>query len=373
MNHSTINTLSKINCLLSVDRIGPQKIFELIRRAGTLSNLFKLNERELAEIVTKNSEIFSRLVNAIEKIDTFQKLAEVEIEKLERIDADLIFYWDPSFPKILKRIYSPPIMLYIKGNLQKLYGDSLSVVGTRMPSSYGKSVAANIVKDLAQSNVNIVSGLARGIDSIAHSTTLKNDGKTIAVIGSGLDVIYPPENKKLFEAISENGAVISEFPLGTKPDAPNFPRRNRIIAGLSLGTLVIETKIKGGALLTAEQAFSNNREVFAVPGNIGSSKSEGTNYLIKRNIAKLVTSAQDILEELNIKPPSKQKKISHYIDLNLNVFEEKILSVLGDNLVHIDKISEKTQLSQQECMTNLLTLEFKGLVKQEPGKLFLRI
>lgn len=373
MNHSTIHTLSKINCLLSVDRIGPQKIFELIRKAGTLSNLFKLDERGLAEIFPKNSEIFSRLLHAIEKIDAFRKSAEVEIEKLERMGAELVFYWDANYPKILKRIYSPPLMLYAKGDLFKLYNESLSVVGTRMPSSYGKSVAEKIVKDLAQNSINIVSGLARGIDSIAHSTTLKNGGKTIAVIGSGLDVIYPPENKKLFEAISENGVVISEFPLGTKPDAPNFPRRNRIIAGLSLGTLVIETKLKGGALLTAEQAFSNNREVFAVPGNIGSSKSEGTNYLIKRNFAKLVTNAQDILEELNIKPPSKQNKLSKKIDQNLNVFEEKIFSILGDNPVHIDKISEETHLSQQECMTNLLTLEFKGLVKQEPGKLFSKL
>jgi len=373
LNHSTIHSLSKINCLLSVDRIGPQKIFELIRRAGSISNLFELDERSLAKIFPKNSEIFSRLLHAIEKIDAFQKSAEVEIEKLERMGADLVFYWDANYPKILKRIYSPPIMLYVKGDLLKLYKDSLSVVGTRMPSSYGKSVAEKIVKELIKSNLNIVSGLARGIDSIAHSTTINNGGRTIAVIGSGLDVIYPPENKRLFDAISENGAVISEFPLGTKPDAPNFPRRNRIIAGLSIGTLVIETKIKGGALLTAEQAFSNNREVFAVPGNIGSSKSEGTNYLIKRNFAKLVTNAQDILEELNIKPPSKQKKLSQNIDQNLNVFEEKIYSILGDDTVHIDKISEKTKLSQQECMANLLTLEFKGLVKQEPGKLFSKV
>lgn len=373
MNLSKIEILSKINCLLSVDRIGPQKIFELVRKAGSFNELFDLNEKDLARIVPRNSDTFKRILYAIYNIDAFRISAKEQIEKLNDINTEIITFWDSEYPSLLKRIYTPPLLLFIKGDLRTLLNDSLSVVGTRIPSSYGKSVTEKVVKELVDNEISIVSGLARGIDSIAHNAAIKNNGTTVAVIGSGMDIIYPPENKKLFNEITEKGAVISEFPLGTKPDAQNFPKRNRIIAGLSLGTLVIETKIKGGALLTAEQAFSNNREVFAIPGNIGSTKSEGTNSLIKRNVAKLVTNAQDILEELNIKASVKHKPKIRTVDLNLNVFEEKILSVLSDIPTHIDNISEATQFSQQECLSNLLALEFKGLIKQEPGKLFTKL
>jgi DNA processing protein len=246
-------------------------------------------------------------------------------------------------------------------------------VGTRGPSNYGIIQCEKVVEDLARQNITIVSGLARGIDSIAHRTALKNGGRTIAIIGSGLDVIYPPENKKLFNEIAEKGDIISEYPLGTKPDAQNFPKRNRIISGLSLGCLVVETAITGGAMQTAAFALDQNREVFAIPGNLGVRQSEGTNMLIQKGEAKLVRNAEDILVELELKLKPVIGKNIPKPTVELNLFEEKILNSLDGEPLQIDNISSITQLSTSECLVHLLSLEFKGLVKQMPGKIFSRI
>ena len=213
----------------------------------------------------------------------------------------------------------------------------------------------------------------RGIDSTAHFSALKNNGRTIAVIGSGLDIIYPAENKKLFNQIAENGVIISEFPLGTIPNAENFPKRNRIISGISLGTLVIETAITGGAMQTARLALDQNREVFAIPGNLGVRQSEGTNLLIQRGEAELIKNAEDILIELELKlKPILGKNIPKQ-QKDLTIFEEKIYNCLLNEPLHIDKIAEKTEQSTSDCLVHLLSLEFKGLVKQLPGKMFMLI
>jgi DNA processing protein len=212
--------------------------------------------------------------------------------------------------------------------------------------------------------------MARGIDSISHNSAIKSGGRTIAVIGSGLDVIYPPENKKLFEKIVEAGAVISEFPLGTKPDAQNFPKRNRIISGLSLGVIIIETGITGGAMQTAAFALDQNREVFALPGNVGVKQADGTNLLIQRSEAELIRSAEDVILELELKlKPVLGKNIPKQ-QIDLSLFEEKILNVLNSEPLQIDKIASLTNSSTSDCLVNLLSLEFKGLVKQLPGKMF---
>ncbi len=205
---------------------------------------------------------------------------------------------------------------------------------------------------------------------MAHHAALKNNGKTIAVIGSGMDVIYPPENKKLFDEIAEKGAVISEFKPGTKPDAQNFPRRNRIISGLSLGCIVIETGLNGGAMQTAALSLDQGREVFAVPGNLGIRQAEGTNMLIQKGEAKLITSAEDVLVELNLKlkPLPGENIPRHQVELTL--FEEKLINVLTGEPIQIDKISSLAGLSTSDCLVHLLSLEFKGLVKQLPGKMF---
>jgi len=261
-------------------------------------------------------------------------------------------------------------MLQIQGEILKNDEYSIAMVGTRQPTNYGKIQAEKFAADLARQNITTVSGLARGIDSITHSASLKNGGRTIAVIGSGLDVIYPPENKKLFEQIAEKGAIISEFPLGTKPDAPNFPKRNRIISGLSLGCIIIESGVAGGAMQTASFALDQNREVFALPGNVGVKQSDGTNLLIQKGEAELVRSAEDVLIELELKlKPVLGKNIPKQ-QVDLNLFEEKILNILDSEPLHIDKIAAEAELSTSDCLVHLLSLEFKGMIKQLPGKVF---
>jgi DNA processing protein len=269
-------------------------------------------------------------------------------------------------------IYAPPLILYFKGILQAADFNSIAIVGTRNPTHYGKKHSENFAKEMALNSVSVISGMARGIDTIAHKSTLSKKGRTIAVLGSGLDVVYPYENKRLFEEITENGAVISEYPLSTQPDAQNFPKRNRIISGLSLGTLVIESGIKGGAIQTARLALEQNREVFAVPGNLGVQQSEGTNLLIQKGEAKLVKTAEDIFVELNMKiQPEIGKNIPKPTE-NLNFFEQNLFDLITDQPQHIDKISHKANLGAGDCLVHLLSLEFRDLIKQLPGKNFVR-
>jgi len=230
----------------------------------------------------------------------------------------------------------------------------------------------NVVKHARANSITVTSGMARGIDTIAHKGALSKNGRTVAILGSGLDVIYPDENKPLFEMICENGAVISEYPLGTKPDAQNFPKRNRIISGLSIGTVIIESRLTGGAIQTAALALEQNREVFAVPGNLGVVQSEGTNSLIQKGEAKLITNAEDIFVELNLKIQPEIGKNIPKPKIELNFFEQNLLELLNDQPKHIDKISIEAKMSAADCLVHLLSLEFRDLVRQLPGKNFVK-
>ncbi len=362
-----------LRILLSIDGIGPVKIRSLMNKFHNFENIVNADLKTLQSVDGINFNLAKRIVKAKENKESFQSKLQKEFDKLEKMNARVITIWDDEYPLLLEKIYDPPLILYTLGNLTEDYNYSIAIVGTRQPTNYGKIQVEKFATELASQNIPIVSGLARGIDSIAHRSVLKTNGKTIAVLGSGLDVIYPPENKKLFEEIAEKGAIISEYELGTKPDAPNFPRRNRIIAGLSVGILVIETGINGGAMLTANIAFDQNRNVFAIPGNIGVHQSEGTNLLIKRDEAKLIQSVDDILFELEteLKPILGQKSPQPIVELN--VFEEKILSCFNNNdSLHIDSIAHLSSLSVSDCLVYLLSLEFKGLIKQLPGKMFVR-
>ncbi|MGH2567735.1 MAG: DNA-processing protein DprA, partial [Bacteroidota bacterium] len=245
-----------------------------------------------------------------------------------------------------------------------------AVVGTRHPSAYGQQVAEQFSAELSKLGITTVSGLARGVDTIVHTSTLKAGGRTIAVIGSGLDVPYPPENKKLLEKIAEEGAVVSEFQMGAKPDAPNFPRRNRIISGLSLGSIIIESAEDGGAMITASTALDQDREVFAVPGNIGEKRSRGPHKLIRERRAKLVASIDDVLEEFQLLQRSHKRDREAEPKIELTLFEQKIYDVLTAEPTHIDAIAELANVSPTDALVNLLSLEFKGLVRQLPGKYF---
>ena len=363
-------SLVYLNLLLSVEGIGPGKIRSLLAKFKTVNNIFTAGYPELLKTPGISKNLAGRIIksNLLKKKVRDKTLAE--LDRLNRMKASFMTIWDDDYPYLLKKIYAPPLILYYKGSMDKRDEYSVSIVGTRKPTSYGIIQTEKLTSELAAQKITIVSGLARGIDSITHAASLKNSTRTIAVIGSGLDVVYPPENKKLFEQIYENGMIISEYNLGTKPDAQNFPKRNRIISGLSLGCIVIETGITGGAMQTAAFALEQNREVFAVPGNLGVKQSEGTNLLIQRGEAKLIRSAEDALVELNLKLKPIGKKGAGRKHEELNLFEEKILSALDSEALHIDKISALTELNVSDCLVHLLTLEFKGLVKQLPGKIF---
>ncbi len=370
MTKLNLDQLTDLYSLLSVEGIGPGRIRNLLSKFKSTNKILSANYNSLIEV----EGISVNLAHRIQRIN-HQRLkikddVEDELEKLEKLGGRIITVWDEEFPSLLKKIFDPPLLLQIKGEILKKDDYSIAMVGTRQPTNYGKIQAEKFATDLARQNITTVSGMARGIDSITHSASLKNGGRTIAVIGSGLDVIYPPENNKLFEQITENGAVISEFPLGTKPDAPNFPKRNRIISGLSLGCIIIETGIAGGALQTASFALDQNREVFALPGNIGVEQSDGTNLLIQKGEAELVRSTEDVLIELELKlKPVLGKNIPKQ-QVDLNLFEEKILNILDSEALQIDKIAAEAKLSTSDCLVHLLSLEFKGMIKQLPGKMF---
>jgi DNA processing protein len=369
---NNIETLTKLRLLLEVEGIGPGKLFHLLSKFNSLENLLNASYSSLINVDGISQTLANKILQKIDKSETFSIMIEKEIEKLDKINANWTTFWSDDYPQNLKNIFAPPIILYYKGTLINQDSESIAIVGTRMPTQYGKNISENFAGQLAEQNITIVSGMARGIDSFAHYGALKNGGRTIAIIGSGLDVIYPSENKKLFNQIIDSGAVISEYKLGTKPDAQNFPKRNRIISGISLGTLVVETKSSGGALQTAEFALDQNKEVFAIPGNLGILQSEGTNNLIKKGGAKLVQNIEDILVELKLKiKPKINGNIAKPTE-DLNLFEQKIYEALSDKPKHIDTIADETKINSSDCLVHLLSLEFRDYIKQLPGKVFVK-
>lgn len=371
MNDSKFLDLVYLKLFLSIEGIGPQKIFNLLSKFHSFENVFNSSKKELLEVEGISSTLSEKILLSKNNINFIKSKLEKELDELKKINGFIISFFDNDYPELLKSIYFPPLILYGVGDKNLLKTNCIAIVGTRMPSSYGKVVAEKFAKNLSSKDFTIVSGLARGIDSIVHKCVLNNNGKTIAVIGTGLDIVYPSDNKNLFDKIKTDGLIITEFEFGTKPDAQNFPRRNRIVSGLSLGTLVVETRITGGALITAAYALEQGREVFSVPGQINSKQSEGTNSLIQKGEAKLVSSVEDILNELKVYPKeSKQEKLVRF---ELSLFEEKVLNTLDSTPKHIDEIASLTNLSTSECLVHLLTLEFKGLIKQLPGKMFVSI
>jgi DNA processing protein len=293
------------------------------------------------------------------------------LDYIKKYNIKVISLWDEVYPKKLKMIPDPPAVLFVLGNIDILKQNSIAVVGTRKPSFYGRMITEKLCREIVKQGFTVVSGLARGIDTIAHKSVLDNGGNTIAILGTGLDNIYPPENKVLARLISEHGAIISEYPLKTAPDTGNFPRRNRIISGLSLGVLITEAGAKSGALITASHALEQNREVFAAPGPINAEQSMGTNQLIKEG-AKLVQDINDILIELQGQL-YKKHTIQHRIFPKLNDLEKEIFDLLSDKPSHIDHIAKICNKGTAEILNVLLNLELFGIVKQLAGKLFVKI
>lgn len=302
--------------------------------------------------------------------------AEREFRIVERQGCRVIIQEEAAYPPLLKAIDDPPPLLYVKGELGDPTVPTVAVVGSRHPSTYGKVIAAQLARDLAAHGVTVVSGLARGIDSTAHLGALEGGGQTIAVLGCGLSHMYPPENRRLAERISRQGVVVSEFPMATKPDKLNFPLRNRTISGLSLGTVVVEAGERSGALITAQWALEQGREVLAVPGNITAPTSRGTNRLIKMG-AKLVERAEDIIEEfphyMHAAKPLTTPRQEEALQADMSPDEARLLALLDPvEERHIDWIIEQAHLPTGMVSSLLLKLELEGRVVQLSGKLFLK-
>jgi DNA processing protein len=272
---------------------------------------------------------------------------------------------DASYPKNLKQIDDPPFVLYFQGKIKKSDNLALGVVGTRRPTIYGREVTENLVADLVGCGLTIVSGMARGIDSIAHKTAIKYGGRTMAVFACGVDIIYPPENKNLSEEIINHGAIVSEFPPGTKPSLGSFPYRNRVISGLSLGVLVTEGAVRSGSLITARKAGEQGREVFAVPGPITSRMSGATAKLLKDG-AKLVGNVADILEELKIETRAQRLEVGKGSN-KISKEEQLLLEILKDGALHIDEIVRRTKMKTGQVCSLLTMMEIKGKVKNLGG------
>lgn len=355
--------------LKSVPGVGNLIFKRLIDRFGSPESVLTAPPETLAQV-----DGISQKLAFLIHCHTVSKSIDKELNLLSKTKYKIITLTDADYPPLLKEIPDPPPFLYVHGHLSHTH-TSIAVVGSRNATSYGISTTQKLCSDLASLNVTIVSGMARGIDTAAHQGAIEGSGKTISVLGSGLENIYPAENRDLFHQISENGAVISEFPLFAEPDARNFPVRNRIISGISLGTVVVEASKKSGSLITARIAAEQNREVFAIPGSIQSFKSIGTHTLIKQG-AKLVEHAQDIMEELAyridmdgqkqpIKKPNHSPK-----DPSLSKDECIVLNALEPYPMHIDDLARKISMESGKLSGILLHLELMEMVQQSPGKLF---
>lgn len=366
--------------------VGPRAATKLLEKFGSAENVFHATRSELESLRLKPETVQSIVRRE------FHEKAEEELQKVRALGGDVLILDDGSYPYLLREIADPPITLYVKGDWQACFdAPCVAVVGSRRCSTYGENAAAMLARDLAEKGICIVSGLARGIDSAAHRAAVEAKGKTIAVLGTGIDNVYPKENAKLVERILDTGgAIVSQFPLGTPPLKDNFPYRNRIISGLSLGVLIVEASERSGSLITARLAMEQNREVFAVPGNITSRNSFGTNYLIKDG-AKLVQQWQDVVSELpaeiasailppvigkNAKMPaeSKQPQQPELLPADLTETERKIYRLLTpDEATHFDVLIEEAgNLKVGDLSTALLGLEMRDLIRALPGKCYSR-
>ncbi|MBI2863623.1 MAG: DNA-protecting protein DprA [Chloroflexi bacterium] len=338
--------------------VGPARLRRLLDYFGDLERAWYAGSAELAAAGLDAKSIEGFLLGR-SKIDL-----DAEMEKLRRFDARALTWLDPGYPERLKEIEGSPPILYVRGSLAVEDDWAMAVVGTRRATAYGRQAAEKLSADLARNKVTVVSGLAKGIDTVAHTAALDAGGRTIAVLGCGVDIVYPSENLKLARSVIERGALISEYPLGTRPDAANFPPRNRIISGLSLGVVVVEAPESSGAQITVSFALEQGREVFAVPGNIFSSTSRGTNKLIQDG-AKLVLTCQDVLEELNLTMVSQQLEMKELIPANET--ESLLLKCLTAEPMHVDEVRRESGLPIATVSSALVMMELKGMVKQVGG------
>ena len=353
--------------LTLVPNIGDIHAKALVNIYGDAQSIFKAKRKELESI----EGIGTIRAGSIKAFQNFQS-SEDEIAFIEKYKITPLFITDKNYPQRLLNCYDSPALLYYRGNADLNTSKIIAVVGTRNNSDYGKTVCEKIMEDLASENILVVSGLAFGIDTIAHKAALKNNLQTIGVLAHGLDRIYPAQNKTLAKQMIEHGGLLTEFISHTNPDKQNFPKRNRIVAGISDAVIIMETGKKGGSLITAELGNNYNKDVFAIPGRVNDSKSEGCNYLIKNNKAALINGADDLLEMMNWKPvdkPAVKKQRELFIELTPD--EKIVVAILQQQeAVHIDEMYFKSGLSSSAVAAALLMLEMQGVVASMPGKLY---
>ncbi len=367
--------------LIRADGVGPVTFAKLVKHFGSVDRALGTSVNELRKVDGIGSKTAEQIVRTCDKFDT-----KAELELAEKLGVWMVHFDDERYPPVLRRIYDPPPVLYVKGSLMRADNLSIAIVGARRCSLYGQEQASRFSHLLSSAGFTICSGMARGIDTSAHQGALSAEGRTIAVQGCGLGNIFPPENKKLFELISESGACISELPLGYEPMSENFPARNRIIAGLSLGTIVVEASLRSGALLTARATLENGREVMAVPGKIDSPLSAGSHRLI-RDGAKLVECIEDVIESLGyigeqvgghvreaagMAEDRIEMPLFDVSQLKLSDAERVIYDCLSKEPLHVEQIIGEADLSPGSINAGLISLRLKGLIKQLPGNLFLR-
>lgn len=353
--------------LTQIPNIGDVHAKALINHLGNAEAILKAPKKELESI----EGIGSIRAKSIKEFNDLS-LAEEEIKFIEKYKITPLFITDKNYPQRLLNCYDSPLLLYFKGNADLNQSKIVAIVGTRNNNEYGKAACEKLVEELHGENILIVSGLAFGIDTIAHKTALKNDLQTVAVLAHGLDRIYPSQNKSLAKEMLETGGLLTDFRSNTNPDKQNFPKRNRIVAGIADAIVVIETGIKGGSLITAELGNGYNKDVFAIPGRINDAKSEGCNYLIKNNKAALITSSNDLLDNMGWKQqkkPSIKKQRELFIELTGD--EKIIVNILGDHdQIHIDELYLKSALSSSAVASALLTLEMQSIIISLPGKIY---
>ena len=338
-----------------VKGIGAVRFQRLLERFGDAESAWKASPGELAG-AGLSAKLIERLVAIREKVDLSRIWEQIQSKEIQ-----VLTWLDEAYPQRLKEIEQPPPVLYLRGALVPEDAWAVAIVGTRRVTPYGRQVTEEVASFLAANGVTVVSGLARGVDAIAHNAALKAGGRTLAVLGSGVDRIYPPENRALAGKIFEHGAVLSDYAPGTPPEASNFPPRNRIISGLSMAVVVIEAGETSGALITAEFAAEQGREIFAVPGNILAPQSKGTNKLIQQGALPLL-STDDILQVLNLTRVGQHKAARKV--LPADEVEEKLLNAIGEEPLHVDEIRNQTGLPVEKVSAALVMMELKGMVRQ---------
>jgi DNA processing protein len=368
MTDDTANSIADWLALHLIPGLGNAICQNLLEKFGGPREIFKAGISDLMDVEGIRAAVAQKIAQR-----DFTDDPEKVLHKVEEVGAKIITYGDQAYPSELREIYAPPLLLYLKGLDIPLNMTYVAVVGSRNPTPYGLKTSEEIGQGLARRGAGVVSGMARGIDAAAHWGCISGKGFTIAVLGTGIDRIYPASNKKLYHRICERGAVITEFPLGTPPEPKNFPIRNRVISGLCRGIVVVEATKQSGSLITASLALEHGREVFAVPGSINSFKSRGCHYLIKQG-ARLVENSDDILDELGLNFPFSTKKdaFKEAPIPPMGEEEKAIYDMLGDYPVHMDQIVRQGNREPSEVASTLLKMELRGLIRQLPGKMFVR-